>query len=324
MYGVGGRVAGLLRPLRPLEQLLDRARPRHRVDQRRQVAQRHVLVPVERRQVDQRRRPAEQVQRHEPAERGAQPRDLDDRAAGNVRHAEPDVRLDGEELRPVDAAERLARVRDPRRVEVAGAVAVDVHPDLDLAHELHQVDDGLSEAVAVRDQRVRREGVDALGRVDRRIRVLVDAAAAGGKDDGRAGGAVDDQRPERAAAVADDVDRDRGDPTPCQRRGDQERARVLVVAEAVPEDRDRPAAGRRCPGGQEEVEVEAVRPLDGCADDRPRRRNHPRRVLVVGRVEGAERDRPDAAGIERRGTAFPSARPGTPARCWSAARRGSS
>ena len=87
--------------------------------------------------------------------------------------------LDGHEGRPVDAAERLAEVGDPAAVEVALAVAVDVDADLDLPHELEQVDHGLAQAVPVADERVRRGGVHALGRVDRAVAVLVDAAAAG-------------------------------------------------------------------------------------------------------------------------------------------------
>ena len=150
------------------------------------------------------------------------------------------------------------------------------------------------------DQRLRGGRVDALGRVDRRVPVLVDPAAAGGEDDRRAGGAVDDQRAERTAAVTDDVDRDRRDPAPRQRRSDDERARVLVVAEAVAEDRDRPAVRGRRAGGQEEVEVEPIRPLDGRrAGERPGRGDHLRRRLVVRRVEGAERDGADAARIQR-------------------------
>ena len=41
-------------------------------------------------------------------------------------------------------------------VQVGRAVAVDVHPDLDLADELHQVDHRLPEAVAAADDELRR------------------------------------------------------------------------------------------------------------------------------------------------------------------------
>ena len=62
-----------------------------------------------------------------------------------------DVRLDGEELRAVNAAEQLAEYRDPRRIEISRPVAVDVHADFDLAHEAHQVDHRLPQRVAVGD-----------------------------------------------------------------------------------------------------------------------------------------------------------------------------
>ena len=67
-----------------------------------------------------------------------------------------DVRLDGEELRAVDAAERLAEVVDPRRVEVARPAPSTSIADLDHAHELHQVDHRLAQAVAAADEPLRR------------------------------------------------------------------------------------------------------------------------------------------------------------------------
>ena len=79
-----------------------------------------------------------------------------------------------EQRHAVDAAERLAGVVDPRRAQVGGSVPVDVDSGLEHLHELHQVDRGLAQAVAVADQRVRRRGVHALGRVDRAVAVLVD------------------------------------------------------------------------------------------------------------------------------------------------------
>ena len=60
------------------------------------------------------------------------------------------VGLEREELRAVDAAEGLAEVEIRHGSRSAVAVAVDVHTDLDLADELHQVDHRLAEPVAVR------------------------------------------------------------------------------------------------------------------------------------------------------------------------------
>ena len=65
--------------------------------------------------------------------------------------------LESDEVDPVDAAERLAGVEDPRGVEIRCPVRVDVEPDLDLADELHQVDHRLAQPVTVADERVRGE-----------------------------------------------------------------------------------------------------------------------------------------------------------------------
>jgi len=41
---------------------------------------------------------------------------------------------------------------NPRRVDIRAAIPVDVHADLDDAHELHEVDDRLPEGIAFRDR----------------------------------------------------------------------------------------------------------------------------------------------------------------------------
>ena len=94
----------------------------------------------------------------------------------------------------------------------AAAVAVHVHADLDLAHELHQVDHRLAQPVAAADDGARRRGARAFGGVDGAVAVLVDAAAAGGQRHRRArraGSTV--SVPSGPAAVADHVDGERGD-----------------------------------------------------------------------------------------------------------------
>ena len=83
--------------------------------------------------------------------------------------------------------------------------------------------------------------------------------------------------------MADDVDRDRRDAVVRQRRRGREREALLRVGEAVPDDRDGPAAGRLRAGREPEVEVERVRALhrrnaEGRADRResPARRSRSR------------------------------------------------
>ena len=93
------RVAGLADPLRAVEILGNRQCPRHVVDHRGHVAQRHVLVEYQvagrrhvrqRRQVDERRLPVGQRNGAEQTEHRAQAHDLDDRAARHVGHASLD------------------------------------------------------------------------------------------------------------------------------------------------------------------------------------------------------------------------------------------
>ena len=116
---------GIRRRLRPdvvVEHVLDRVSARHRVDEDRLAAERHVLVEVRERRVRhrvvERRHASRERDPDERPERRRQPRDLGDRAARDVHDARVHCRLDAEERRAVDAAERLAEVRDLRRVEI--------------------------------------------------------------------------------------------------------------------------------------------------------------------------------------------------------------
>ena len=129
----------------------------------------------------------------------------------HVRDAGADRRLEAEQLDAVDAAERLARVVDPGRAQVGRAVAVDVDAGLEHVDELIEVEHGLAQPVAVRDDRAA-GGVDAFGRIDRAVAVLVEAAAAGGERLRRPAGLRHGVGAGRAEAVTDDVDRDRRDP----------------------------------------------------------------------------------------------------------------
>src|SRR6266540_3331573 len=258
----------------------------NRVHQKRQVSQRDVLVEVVEPSVGhsvvERRRTCEQREADEYPEGRAEPRDLDDRATRDVRDAGADVRLETEQRHAVDPAERLAGVVDPGRAEIGRSVAVDVDAPFQHLDELHQVDRRLAKSVAVADQGLRADGAHALRRVDRPVAILVDAAPADRKHDRRRAYSAHCVRAERAAAVPDDVDRDRRDATTGQRSCDCGRGSVLAVGEPVTEDRDGPAARRLRPGGNPQRELQVVHGLDGGhARPRPDRGDHLGRRLVV-------------------------------------------
>ena len=171
-------VPRLLGPLGVVQEVLDRLGAVDGVDHDRLALERHVLVevdPVDRRGVVE--AACQQRQPDEAAEARREACDLDDRAAGDVRHAGMDRRLETEQLDAVDAAERLAGVVDARRAQVGRAVPVDVDTALQHVRQLHEVDHRLAQAVTVRDDRAVRR-VDALGGVDRAVVILVDPAAA--------------------------------------------------------------------------------------------------------------------------------------------------
>src|SRR5262249_33249116 len=109
---------------------------------------------------------------------GTEPPLLEHRAAAGVEHALVYVGLDGEELGAVIAAPGLPEVGDLSRVQVAAAVAVDVHADLDLADELHQVDRRLPRRVAGENEAADRLGERAPADVagDHAVAGRVDAA----------------------------------------------------------------------------------------------------------------------------------------------------
>jgi hypothetical protein len=163
---VRGGVRCLLCPLASVDLPLDRRLVR-RCRHGRLPAQRDVFVEVREREVGhgvvERRGPRQEQEPDEAAEARREPSDLDDRPARDVEDAGAQVPLQPEQLRSVHAAKGLACVVDPRSAEVIGAVSVDVDTTPEHLHQLHQVDHGLAEAVAVRDQRVRRGGVDAGG-----------------------------------------------------------------------------------------------------------------------------------------------------------------
>ena len=96
-------------------------------------------------------------------------------------------------------------------------------------------------------------GVDALGRVDGRVPVLVDPAAAGGEVDRCAGARLTVSVPSAPPPWPTTLIAIVAIPRRASDDGDDERARVLVVGEAVPEDRDRPAARGRGSGGRKRL-----------------------------------------------------------------------
>src|SRR5262249_56946221 len=82
--------------------------------------------------IEKRRRPAEERETDERAKDRTEAGDLDDGSARNIRHAGANARLDSQENRSIDPAERLAEIVDAQRVEPRDAASLD-HPD-----ELHQ------------------------------------------------------------------------------------------------------------------------------------------------------------------------------------------
>ncbi len=194
--------------------------------------------------VHQRRLPALELVRHEPAEDRGLARDLHDRPARHVEHAHAHQRVHRHQERAVDAAERLPEVDDPLAVEIHVAVAVHVHAAADGADELHQVRGGLAQPVAAADQRERRArpGPDALRRADAPVAVQVHAAAARGQRDRVLAGAEHGERALGPAAVAHHVDGHGGVAEARHGAGHRHRDEVAIVAEAVAEDRHRPAA----------------------------------------------------------------------------------
>ena len=196
----------------------------------------------------------------------------------------------------------MAPVRDARRVEVDDAVAVDVDAGAQHAHQLHDVDASLSVAVVLVAHGISAGGAEALGQLDRAVAVLVDAAAAGRDRHARRVIQRERQRRERAEAVARLVDADDRDAARRRERRHRAGEEVLVVAGAVADDHDRPAAGRRRAARQVDVEV------DGLAAGRRRHvgaRRDRRDVLArvraeVGRDVPAERDPADRARHDAR------------------------
>src|SRR5262245_52345318 len=81
---------------------------------------------------------------------------VDERPARDIVHAGAYARVDGEKGRAVAPAERLSNVVHAGRIQIPGAVAVYVRPDLDHPDELHQVCHGLPLRVTVRDNRLGR------------------------------------------------------------------------------------------------------------------------------------------------------------------------
>src|SRR5207244_4090080 len=63
-------------------------------------------------------------------EGGCEPEDIDERPAGDIGHTYPHAGLNGEEVRTVDPAQRLSKVIDAGRVQVARSVACHIHANL--------------------------------------------------------------------------------------------------------------------------------------------------------------------------------------------------
>ena len=315
------RVSALLHPLEAVQHLRNRGGAWHVVDDWRQIAQRHVFIEVQierhrhvgcRRQVEQLRLARGQAGRSQEAEH-AESRHLGNRAAGHVRHTGLDIGFNPQQLGAVDAAKRLTRVVNALRVEIGCAVTVNVDANLDLPHQLHQVDHGLAQAVPAADDGARRRGVHAFGAADGAVTVLIKTSPACGYADRRATGGQHIERAQRTAAVADHVDGQRGDASRGKHRADCPRRTVHAVGEAVAENRHRPAARRLGAGRHEELEDQVTAALRaraaverGCGRDRLARCQIAGRAeLAIGQlrdraVHDVQRRRRQKAGRERR------------------------
>jgi Transposase IS116/IS110/IS902 family len=248
--------------------------------------------------VDERRLPHGEQSPNQPSV-GARSVQAGDVNHGTARHAQRAYhygRVEGDEPGAVHAPEGVAQVVDAEGVEVRSGVPVDVHAHLNLAHELHQIDHCLPEAVPDKGDRLRpvRFRIDALRDLAHRwlleyaVPVAVDVAPAGGQRNRAPVSLRDRERAQRATAVPDRIDRDRRQPVLCQLGGDRNWniGRVLAYPAAVPGDHHRPAPGGRVTRGQEEVELDLVRSLGrGDAGQRPDRRDHPcGRVTIASEI----------------------------------------
>jgi hypothetical protein len=114
---------------------------------------------------------------------------------------------------------------------------------------------------------------------------MIDAAASAREHDRRPGRAGDGVGAERAAAVADDVDRDRCDPGVRKRRDDGPRPATYVIEPPIVP----PAAGARSRRGEDERDG-ADGPIDVVAV--PRTIASTKSTVADAFVEGVEGRRP--------------------------------
>src|SRR5215813_891552 len=131
-------------------------------------------------------------------------------------------------------------------VEVCRPSAVDVDADLDHAHELHEIHDGLPQSVPHRDNRPWCGRLEPLIGPDDAIAVLVGAAAARYERHRTADRPIDYEGAERPKTMPDRIDRDGRDPAGRHRGRNAEcRHRALFAAPVpVAENRDWPAGDR--------------------------------------------------------------------------------
>ena len=138
-------------------------------------------------------------------------------------------------------------------------VPVDVHPDLDDAHELHEIDHRLSMGIAGGDcPRPTAGGLAAFCVRDDVVTVLVDAAARVGDGQGRTILHVDLERAERSEPLPHVVDADRGDAIGGQLGCEVAGREMLVAARAAADEGDRPAGFGPRAGRQIQCEVDIV------------------------------------------------------------------
>src|SRR5262249_8153852 len=110
----------------------------------------------------------------------------------------PDSRVHSQEGRAVVGTERTSEVEDAGRVQVRNPIAVRIHANIDHADELHQIGDGLSDAIGEEENGSWWGSADAFVVADRMVAVLVDATAASREGHRYAIRLIDGQRAKRA------------------------------------------------------------------------------------------------------------------------------
>jgi hypothetical protein len=142
-----------------------------------------------------------------------------------------DAGLESQEDRAIPRAGRVPKEEDAVRVEIWTSVAVHVHPHLDDAHELQEVNRVLTVAISHSDGPCPRGSRRcSFGETDKVVAVLVDPTARVGNDERTAVAQFDCQRAQWPESVACGVAADRRYPMGGHHGSDRSRGEMLVAA----------------------------------------------------------------------------------------------